>query len=191
MVGSPCLALGGPTSSYLNAGRKAERQNDHRKAIYCLSVVLLDVLENRSSSKGLNQKSLVSELKATFVKANLLDKATELNKLSGVQLSRFLELEMNSADPGKTIEVFSDGSFDVKRKPWNSPYPERAEFRSCPTTWPSVVQIDSPEYDSQLKSYWWFKMPSKEVLATKPKYTPPKPVRSLKEGAFSPDNKVK
>ncbi len=185
LVGSPCLALGGPASFYLTAARNAEKQNDHRKAIYCLSIVLLDVLENRPYTKGLDQKILVSELKREFTKATLQGKATELNKLSGAQLSRFLELEMNNADPGKTIEVFSDGSFDVRRKPWNSPYPTRAELSSCPSTWSSVVLIDSPEYDGQLKKYWWFKMPSKEALATKPKYTPSKTeAQSLPDGAF-------
>ncbi len=185
MVGSPCLALGGPTSFYLTAAKNAENHKDHRKAIYCLSIVLLDVLENRPSAKGLSQKTLISELKTVFTKAALQDKAKELNKLSGAQLSRFLESEMNNADPGKTIEVFSDGSFDVRRKPWNSPYPTRPELSSCSSTWSSVVLIGSPEYDNQLRKYWWFKMPSSDVLATKPKYTPSKiEAQSLPDGAF-------
>jgi hypothetical protein len=187
LVGSPCIALGEPTSSYLAAARNAEEENDHRKAIYCLSIVLLDVLENRSTAKELDKKELEAELTKTFTKANLQDKASELANLSDTQLGKFLEFEMSNADPGKTIEVFSDGSFNVQRKPWKSPYPIRAEFGSAPSHWSSLVERGSPNYEAELKRYWWFKMPSKEALLTKPKYTPSnRETQSLPDGAFKP-----
>jgi hypothetical protein len=185
LVGSPCFAQREPTSLYLTAAHKAVKQNSHRKAIYCLCMVLRDVLEKTSSSKGLNLKQLLLELESELNRAGLSNKAIELGALKSAQIPEFIQRELDASDPAKTITVFSDGSFYVNRTQWDDPCPPRPEFTRCRTTWSNVVLKSSSEYQAELKKYWWFRMPSAEELAKLPKYVPPSQTTSTgPDGAF-------
>ena len=183
MVGSPALAIGEPTSLYLVAARKAEKYSNHRTAIFCLSSVLIDLLEKRQRAQGLSQKQLVAELTGEFNKAQLSSKALKLSTLSRPELLHFLELEVYASDPGKELEVFSDGSFEIIQKKWSNPVPNR--FICCGGVYSNRISKDDPAYAEQLAQFWWFKMPPPEVLATKPGFVPEKPRdKTEPDGAF-------
>lgn len=188
MVGSPVLALGEPTSLYLVAARKAEKSSEHRTAIFCLCNVLLEILDKRPASAGLNRSTLISELKLEFSKIGLEEKVIGLSEPDVTKLHQFLETELSASDPGSGIEVFSDGSFRITRKKWDSPSKLRI---LCTLSSPDgVIRKGSPGYESQLKKYWWFKMPPPEVLATKPTFVPDKSVEKTElDGAFAGYNK--
>jgi hypothetical protein len=180
LLGCPVLAFEGPISLYLAAFRKAVKQNNHRQAIYCLCEVLAEVVDKSPYSKGLNQEQLIAELKTEFNRAGLHQKATELGILKEKKLLEFLLSEMDASNPGKIIDVYSDGTFTVCNGPWDNP--EKSRFFSRTRSY--VCARDSSDYQKELKKYWWFKMPSAESLAKLPKYVPQEVINLGPDGAF-------
>lgn len=201
LVGSPCFALGEPTSKYLSVARVAERRGEHRVAIFCLCSILLEIMQKRESAKGLSQTLILSELSQQFTSAKLADKAAKLAKLSSNKgpsgrqfaLEQFLILEMDAADPAKHIEVFSDGTIHVMRKGWSVPGVAPVSF--CPlSAEKNIFSTADPQYASEISRYWWFKLPSQQELSTKPIYVPYQPKEPLKnsvDGAFKTESTSK
>lgn len=187
LVGSPAIALGEPTSLYLDAARKAETRSDHRTAVCCLCNVLLEVLDKRPGAAGLSRQALSKELKMEFSKLGLYDKVNSLDESNFAKLHHFLELELDASDPGKSIEVFSDGSFYVvpNSRKWDNP--SRLRILCTQNNFPlQIYRKGSADYDLQLKRYWWFKLPSVKELASKPVYVPNQPaIPSGPDGAFA------
>lgn len=165
LVGSPALAAEEPASLSMEIVRKAKRNGDHRLAIYCLCDFLIETIEKRPQAKGLNRATLTLDLKNEFLKAGQPSKAKELSTVSNSKLIEFLNAELEASDPAKSIKVFSDGSFDVLENDQNRPGPFRNFSRCTLRQSSSIVLKKSPDYQKQLRKYWWFKMPSEATLA--------------------------
>lgn len=171
LVGSPVFSYGGSTSLYLNAARQAEKKNDLRTAIYCLSSVLLEIIEKRPSAKGLNQSIVMSELVKELEKAKLHTNAVILKKAKGAELVRLIETELNIADPQNTITIYSDGTLEIRKLSQNSPIPSHLNisFTALP---PTIYRPGNAQYKEAVASYWWFKMPEKNQIAKYSEYVP-------------------
>lgn len=180
LVGSPAFSAAKPTSLFLVSARQAERDRNHREAIYCLSVVLLEILECSPSSKGLNQKQITQELHTEFTKSGLANRAARLGAVNGKELKDFLSEQVSASNPGKAIDVYSDGTILVHSCRWKNPAPPRF---SCVET-PEVYRPNTEAYNQALSRYWWFELPSAAKLAKLPKYVEASKSLDVQDGAF-------
>lgn len=179
-AGSSGFAAAESTSLYLASARKAEHDKNHREAIYCLSMVLLEIFEHTPSKGGLNKEQITEELIKELREGGREAEAAHLKVLTGKELKDFLSKQISSSNPGKTIDVYSDGTLSVHSCKWNSPLPSRFSFVETP----EVYRPNTAAYNKVLSLYWWFKLPTTEQLAKLPKYVETPKNSAIQDGAF-------
>lgn len=178
----PSVAAQGPKQDVeITSAKQALIDKDYRAAITYLCDVLISAPE-----KQVSRAALLKQLKQAFNGAGLAQKSSMLDKLKNSQklLLAFLAEELSIANPSKSIEMFSDGTFLISDTASNALPLFRSRFTSCPNVVSGTpILITNPNYHRILENYWWYKPPTKEQMANLPKYIPPQAHEP--NGAFS------